>query len=90
MKTAEQLETILTTTERWPLGLFGDAIGGRSFSDEQSEVLLATAKRTRPKLGGSWGETWIGGVCYTTINTRPETADEVAEMEAIRQQEERQ
>lgn len=89
MKTADQLNRELTETERWPLGLYGDTIGGRSFSDAQSAVLLATAQRFRPTLGGRWGETWIDGVCYTTIDTRPETADEIEELEAIQQQEER-
>ncbi len=62
-----------------PRGVYGDTVGGKSFSDEQSELLIAQERRVRPVTACGWRDVWAGpGMTkWTIINCRPETQDEI-------------
>ena len=71
-------------TQRWPHGVFGDTVGGKSFTDEQSSILERTAAHHRPVTNGGWYECWYNGTCWTLIDCRRENSDDIAIMrEAI-------
>src|SRR5260370_28168194 len=87
VKNANDLTRELTITEHWPTGVYGDTIGGKSFSDEQSEILLRTEKKFRPILACGWREVWSNLTVWTVIDTSPETADEIAMLHEIEESE---
>lgn len=78
VKSASDLERELTTTENWPAGVYGDTISGKSFTEEQSAVLIRTEQRARPVTACGWRKKWNNQTCWTIIDVRPETADDVA------------
>jgi hypothetical protein len=59
--------------------VYGDTIGGKSFSDRESEILIAAEKRNRPTLASGWREVWHQLHGWTIINCQPETIDEITE-----------
>jgi hypothetical protein len=77
VRSAGQLRNKLTTQESWPSEIYGDTIGGHSFSDKESEILIAAEKRHRPVTGCGWREVWHNLHVWTIINCRLETQEEI-------------
>lgn len=67
-----------------PRGLYGDSVGGRSFSDQQA-ALLETASKYRRAVGAGWREVWAGPgtTCWNVIDVGESTADDAALYEEI-------
>jgi hypothetical protein len=60
-----------------PSGVFGDSIGGKSFTDQESAILEAWSRQLR-SVGAGWHEMWAGPgtTCWTIIDCRPNTAED--------------
>jgi hypothetical protein len=58
--------------------VYGDTIGGKSFTDEESKRLQLAARTRRPITGGDWYTAWSNLTAWTIINCQAETADEIA------------
>jgi hypothetical protein len=71
------------TTDRWPRGIYGDTVGGKSFTDRQSEALEASERHNRPNRVRGWYEIWVGGTLWTCINTRSDDEREAERDRAI-------
>jgi hypothetical protein len=72
------LRELLTTREAWPAAIYGDTIGGRSFTDEESRLLESAEKRNRPITACGWRRAWHSLTRWTLINCRLETDEEIA------------
>ena len=60
--------------------VYGDTVGGRSFTDEESKLLQLAARIRRPVISdGEWRTTWSRLTAWTIINCQPETKDEIEE-----------
>lgn len=79
VKNASDLERVLLTTTKRPSGMYGDTVGGKSFSDERSELLLREERRVRPTLARGWQRVWSSVTCWTLVDIHPETPAEIAE-----------
>ena len=61
MKSADTLREELAAGKK-PSGLYGDAIGGKSFTDRDCELMRLSAD-----WHSAWGTEWHSMTCYTTI-----------------------
>lgn len=74
-------------------GVYGDTVGGRSFTDPESAALEVREKELRPHLAVGWRSVWAGpGMSHWTIivclpeteaEIRPETEAEITEWAEI-------
>lgn len=58
--------------------VYGDTVDGKSFTDAEAALLCEQERRVRPNTASGWHKVWRNMVCWTVINCRPETPDEVA------------
>ena len=57
--------------------VYGDSVGGRSFTDEESNRLIEREKKVRPSLACGWHDVWHNLHVWTLISCQPETQDEI-------------
>jgi hypothetical protein len=60
--------------------IYGDAVGGASFTAAESARLEAIERKRRPTLAAGWKKVWAGPgtTLWTVIECHPETAEEIA------------
>jgi hypothetical protein len=74
VRSADDLRKTLETAD-WPRGIYGDTIGGKSFTDAESDILLKAQSHNRPEAACGWREVWHNLACWTIIDCSPETEE---------------
>ena len=72
---AASLRATLQTTN-WPSGVYGDTIGGKSFNEAESNLLLKAQQHNRPEAATGWREVWHMMTCWTIIDCSPESPEQ--------------
>lgn len=82
LKSAKDLADRIGFQNGHPFGVYGDNVGGRSFTDEQSAQLEAQSSHVR-SVGAGWYSVYAGPgtTKWTIIDCRPCTEDERAAYE---------
>lgn len=71
VRSANDLRQQISTGER-VTGMFGDTIGGKSFTDDEARMLEALSAERRGPVGSGWQTIWAGPgmTAWTVINCR--------------------
>ncbi len=73
MRIVHNASDLRAAGEAVPEAIFGDTVGGKSFTNEEAARLEAASAIRRDGVGHGWREMWYAGACWTLIDCTPAT-----------------